>query len=213
MSQLNQKVLTEITKLSKEGYIIFYNNKVILLNYIDFKNGSSINIVINLDESLFEPVDYLSKPILFTTQDLLNIKAEKSEVIYTISPELICLNSGELTISNREISVDAYNLFSNIINIEDKLSCNGPVVCVEDLKANERFNEINGWKAANGAGLLTIEDKYNMFLYSNLLPVNKPDKISVEIYNFDDISFLSKFIIKKRLLTLNVYIRFAYLGR
>lgn len=82
---------------------------------------------------------------------------------------------------------------------------------VDDLKANENFNNIQAQKAADGMSMLRLNKKYILSLYKGLLPVNKADKVSVELYDIDSYSFLAKFIIDKRKFVINKYLVYFFL--
>jgi hypothetical protein len=82
----------------------------------------------------------------------------------------------------------------------------------ENLRSNDRFNSIISSKAADGASLFIINNRYMMYIYSGLLPINKSDKVTLDIYDVDNYSFLVKFIINKGKFTINKYVKYLYIN-
>jgi hypothetical protein len=82
---------------------------------------------------------------------------------------------------------------------------------IDDLKANEQFNEILAKKSSEGESLFRANNRYIITLYTGLLPVNKSDKIALEIYNVDWRSFISKFMINKGKFIIFKYVSYIYL--
>jgi hypothetical protein len=85
-----------------------------------------------------------------------------------------------------------------------------PNIRLDDLKSNERFMEILSRKSADGEERFVINDKYILTVFSGLLPINKADKVYLEIYDVDSYSFISKFVINKGKLILNKYIAYFF---
>ena len=66
-------------------------------------------------------------------------------------------------------------------------------------------------KASNGAVKFLSGVDFLMYLYSSLHPINKPDSVTMNIYRYDDISYLAEYIISKKKFVINEYIRYLYL--
>lgn len=102
-------------------------------------------------------------------------------------------------------------LRASVLNMETQ-----PPIChIQDIKSGcdiTGFMESISQKAKYGAKLLNI-DFTNFFITSCSMihPINKSDSVELILYPYDEISFLSKFIIKKKKYTINEYIRFLYL--
>jgi len=86
-----------------------------------------------------------------------------------------------------------------------------PDLVVDSVKSNEEFMKILSNKSADGANFFKINDKYIMSIYSGLLPINKSDKVSLEIYNIDEYSYISKFIINKGKFVINKFIKYLFI--
>lgn len=96
-----------------------------------------------------------------------------------------------------------------------RLELQSPIVTTGDLKDDTDFNnfmESLNKKAKYGASILSMEfTNYFITSCSMIHPINKTDGVELICYPYDDISFLSKFIIKKKKYTIYEYIRFLYL--
>lgn len=82
---------------------------------------------------------------------------------------------------------------------------------IDDLKSNEEFNQILAKKSSDGMSLFRASKKYMLTLYTGLLPINKSDKAGLEIYNVDNATFISKFIINKGKFIIFKYVNYLYL--
>lgn len=82
---------------------------------------------------------------------------------------------------------------------------------IDDIKADDSFNEIQNKKAADGMTLYKVNKKYILTLYKGLVPVNKSDRVALELYDIDNYSFLAKFIINKGKFTINKYLVYFFI--
>ena len=100
------------------------------------------------------------------------------------------------------------NAYTLLYNLSSKIV---PDYYIENLRENEKFNEILTYKAADGAASFNITDSDTIFIYPSLLGVNKADEISAAYYKFGypDNYDICKFMINKKFITVNKYI--AYL--
>lgn len=67
---------------------------------------------------------------------------------------------------------------------------------IDDLRDYKNFSELLGMKASDGMSFFWIEN-YPITYYNGLLPLNKPDKIMVDIYDDNQASFIVKYTIIK----------------
>lgn len=68
-------------------------------------------------------------------------------------------------------------------------------------------------KAKDGMMLTWINDKeYIMSSCSTMHPINKPDTVDITIYEYNELSFLAKYDIKKKNYTIHEYIAYLYLN-
>lgn len=86
-----------------------------------------------------------------------------------------------------------------------------PLFSIDDLKSSESFMSILDSKMTDGANMCRLTPEYMMYMYSSLHPVNKTDKISCTVFPYDDISFISYFIINKKKYQIHEFIRYLYL--
>lgn len=86
-----------------------------------------------------------------------------------------------------------------------------PEYRIADLKADNNFNEIMNKKSGDGASLYRINRKYILTLFTGLLPINKSDKASLDLYDIDDRSYLARFTICKGKFTVYKYIVYLYI--
>ena len=108
--------------------------------------------------------------------------------------------------------VEMKYLIQDIILKVEYMSSNGRIVHSSNLKNNENFNKIMEMKTGDGSAVLVIDNIYPITLYNNLLPVNKSDKVELDILQLDETSFLARFIItKKKNISIVVYIRYLFL--
>ena len=82
---------------------------------------------------------------------------------------------------------------------------------VDNLKENDSFNDVLSRKMTEGANLFYLDNKFPMYIFSSLHPVNKSDKISCDIYYCDADSYVAHFIIYKPHYEIHEYIRYLYL--
>ncbi len=81
----------------------------------------------------------------------------------------------------------------------------------EDLKSNDDFNKINSMKAGDGIGLLKLSERYILTLYNGLLPINKSDKVEVNIRDIDNYRYLANFTIIKKKFSIDIYFMYLFL--
>ena len=88
-----------------------------------------------------------------------------------------------------------------------------PVCVIDDIREIDSYinYQNQNYKAADGANRISLYDKYQFYLYPSLIPANKPDRIMLKIYEYDQISFLQEFTIFKKGYEIKQYIRCHYL--
>lgn len=79
------------------------------------------------------------------------------------------------------------------------------------LRGNEAFEQIVSLKTIQGTKRF-IYDRFSMTMCNNLVPVNKSDKVNLNIYDLTDNTFLSVFTVAKgKKYIIDVYIRYKHL--
>lgn len=82
---------------------------------------------------------------------------------------------------------------------------------IDDLKSNAEFMSIMALKSGDGQSLFRANDRYILTIFTGLVPINKSDKASLELYDIDGYSFIAKFIINKGKFTINKYVRYFHI--
>lgn len=87
---------------------------------------------------------------------------------------------------------------------------------IDDLKIDDEFASILAQKAADGASPYKINKKYILYIYSGLLPINKKDRASVDIYDIYNPDgsqelFLAKYGINKGFAHISEYVLYKIL--
>lgn len=86
-----------------------------------------------------------------------------------------------------------------------------PSMYIEDLRSNNDFIDIIEKKSVEGASMLKLNKKFIITIFKGLLPINKKDKVSLEIYEIDNYKFLAKYIINKGKFIVYKYISYTYI--
>mgnify|MGYP004456232285 CR=1 FL=1 len=190
--------INEAAKALKQKQFLFYKNCLIGLDYID-----QYVLFLKLDESLLSGNYYNNPGIKFVTRDLskfvktLTIEHE-FEIDYTDGDHMIVSNMDTLV----------YTISRNIDYNTDKALKRLPTLATSKvMDVTEQINPIKSLKKADGVFNLTIDD-YIMLIPSTLLPLSKPDKVSIQICDIYPYSYTTKFIIYKKKFTIMVFLSF-----
>lgn len=193
------KNLVDRAKALKSHYLIFNNNGIY-----------------GADETMFilkrSNIDTYGINITTTSILLLDFYKNSVEVgSEYITIENNCLSSiyGKLNSLDENITANiayGFKSLSNYINLIGE-----PTISIINLRDIEKFNKIQAMKAADGTDLLIVEDTYPITLSSNMLPLNKSDKIGLYIYDLNDGTFISYFTIKKPKQLVEIFIRYIKL--
>lgn len=182
----NIKRLFDISKTLKGNTVSFYNNRIMSLNS-DMNPIYSISIV------------YTDTQLQLENNMCIKMETFKSFVKGDILEEYIPLQSPKGI-------KEAYILDSFVEPKQDQM-----IHFINDLKQYDQFNSALSKKSKDGMQLVYI-DNYPISICAGLLPINKSDNVSLEIYN-DNVpnTFLCKFNIDKKKFVINKYIRYLYL--
>lgn len=148
----------------------------------------------------------LNLNICYIQKDMNNFIKESTDTIY-IDNNYIMSNTVSLPINN-PIYINEFNRLIHRIN--DINSTNNPVLFIDDIRSNEQFEDSINLKSSQGIGLCRINEEYIITLFKNLLPINKKDKVSLEIRDLLYNRFMSRFIISKPK-NINIIIDIMYL--
>lgn len=93
-----------------------------------------------------------------------------------------------------------YLVMIDMINNASLAIMNEPIKVIPELRGNALFEEIINMKASQGNKYFPLMEyglPFGIYIHSSLLPINKKDSVSLNIYNWDEQTFLARFIIKK----------------
>lgn len=194
---MNKKELMFLDKVIKSTKASEF---VILPDMIIGRNSGAI-VEVKLATGLTKPAEYM-KDTWKTFIDLVNDSKEMEDYekfVYYYSvkrvnniPLLSSYNNALMYMTNYSMSID-------------------------DLKIDDDFANILAQKAADGANPYKINKKYILYIYSGLLPVNKKDRVCVDIYDIynpdgsQDL-FLAKYGINKGFMQISQYVLYRVLG-
>lgn len=163
---------------------------------------SSISIM-NLDKNKYPYV--LSVPLCYYKNAIINTNDPISTYINVV--KFGCIQIEDIMFDNNII---LYKNLSSALQHVYSYKYNLPIHQIPDLKIYDNFMEIHNSKAARGGNIINI-DNFPIFVSPVLHPLNKSDKISLNIYNIDNRSFLTEYIIEKKNNTIYEYFRNRYI--
>lgn len=184
------------------------------------------NLLIGTDTTNTYIKTYKMNTIIPISPFTLCTKELSSEFYANITDTSIIINfdTGKLYCPNNTLFADSRtnrmitdNLFTNNIlyrynNLELEKN-NSYHIEYGEITNDESFQLYKALKSADGTYLYNPKDTilYQMYLYNGAIPVNKMDKVFLEIYDYPKI-FISKFIVyKKKLNPIEVYFKFVKL--
>lgn len=173
----------DIVKSMKSKYIAIIKNSIIGYDtLVDVK-------VVNTDSSISEYPLYLS---------LEQLSALASS------------DANEIDITKLKQSNVSIRLYNKII--QDGILIPRPVTTeVKNIKNDEVFAEILTAKSSEGLKMYRLDSNHILSIFTGLIPVNKPDKLDLQIININNKCFLVKYIIHKKKWDIEQYILHMYL--
>ena len=169
--------------------------------------GSDNNVVsiteTYINTMIEEPYFEINKDILKELDDTIkkytsNVK-DKSILDTAMVDNLIKYRS-----ITRLGDIDIISIYMRICN---NINSNYIISSNDDIKQDENFNYCLSLKSKDGLGRYIYDNKF-ISIFSGLLPINKADKVSLEVYKSDNDTFLCRFIINKKYAILNKYLRY-----
>lgn len=194
----------------------------VLMDIMETANVLKSDIVLLYGNSIFGTdikLTYLLRTDFNNTNNLImifNIKDMKDFIKLQSSIDEININNSHVYSSNGTsisiFNIEYYTRIINMINNVNIIMNNSILYQNTNLREDLDFEQILQHKTAEGAFMYNIENKFPIFIYNNLLPVNKGDSVSITIFNDTNIRFLSRFdITKKKKVKVEVYIVYRYL--
>lgn len=181
--------------------------KALKCDYILIDNLSLCGV----DENMFiykrSTINNYGIKIACATESIVEFYKYTTEVgsaeVY-VGQHMLKSDYGEFYGNNIELGSIINNNFQGMLNL---FNCSIKSCHIEDMRTIDEFNKIISQKAADGIGLIIIENKYPITLSSNMLPLNKSDKIGLFIYDIGDGTFIPYFLIKKPKQTIEIFMR------
>ena len=200
ISTMEFNEIIKAAKLIKDDIVTLYNG---VLYSSDEYNTCLKCIKVNVNPSLNFSLaaKEIKKEFLSTITDTEIVLDKDKYLIYCMN-NLANTNPGILIPTNNHI-VDLYNklMHESTYSIFNRY---------ENIKEDQDFLNILDKKSKDGATMYK-KDKYIMYIFSGLLPINKSDKVNLNIYDIGPY-FISNFeILKKKTEPINVFIRYMHL--
>lgn len=128
------------------------------------------------------------------------------------------LNNYDFYIENLSFTFDMAKIrMKYLMNQCQMVENNKVMIHYDDITKGQTYaipgfvESING-KAKDGISILHFNDsEYFVSTSSTMHPINKPDKVSVTAYPYNEISYIAKFTIYKKKYVINEYISLLYL--
>lgn len=123
-------------------------------------------------------------------------------------------------IENESFKFDMLKPKMRYLMAQSQMVENNPVIIYydditkgQDYAIDNFVDTING-KAKDGMKILHFEydNKHFISTSSTMHPINKPDKVSVTAYPYNEISYIAKFTIYKKKYVINEYMALLYLN-
>ena len=103
------------------------------------------------------------------------------------------------------LSTRIFDLFRKV----NFATTNKPVIYyAESLDKDQDFMKCMKLKVSDGLVKYVIDDKYLITNFNKVQPINSTDKLSLRIYDVDNISYLYEFMIDKKKYIVKEYIRY-----
>lgn len=175
--------------------------------------GSDANYITLTETYLNTGIDHrstsieINKESLKTMEDVAKnyIASHSKEEVDNASFDVLFSYFGIARISDPPITITYNKLISSIGRLLDARA---------DIREDEEFEKCLSLKSKDGMSLYIYKGYngiYPISIFTGLLPINKKDKVSLEIYNSEIGTFTVKFIIDKGFAIINKYIKYINL--
>lgn len=193
--------LTNTIKIAKsmKRAIVHISKNYMLGTDEDFSTLSVIEIYSEVPKSFTAPINEI-------------IATEAANKLAIKDSTLFLTEYSKLTDSHYYRFWDEEALANKIFDLFHKVSVvlqSKPIVYYqESLEKNPEFMQLMKLKVSDGLVRYVIDDKYLFTNFSKVQPINSTDKITLRIYDVDDISYLYEFLIDKKKYLIKEYIRY-----
>lgn len=218
--------IVEYTSIIKAGYIMIMGNyiygtdveftylktidntvydKVLMYNVNDMKNFiKNVLSTPDCELLLYKGNLYsINKNHINMIHNMINQNPEDHRLVNYLS------NVEYIEIFNYKYYIRMNSMISNMnIILNNK-------ILYEDynLREDTQFESILEHKTADGVSMYRINRQFILSIFTNLLPINKGDEVSLVLYDIDMYKFLAKFSImkKKQKVKIDIYIMYLYI--
>lgn len=185
--------IQNIAKSFKQKDFVLLNNKLY-----------STNMNYYLVTSAF-PTDIMT-PIIFNYKELSDfIKSLTVETEFEVTNNSIMNNSG-IILPIRFPTKYQLDELTNRIDYINRISVNNKVILYGDV--TDELQQVFSMKVADGSYYYNKDNIYFMTLFSGLFPLNKSDRIELNVIDLVN-TFIAKFdIIKKKDTRISIYVHY-----
>lgn len=190
----------EITTLVKAGKLLKSETIVIHGSRIIDVNNNIILTYIDL------PFTLTTEILSYRLQDLATLESimNKDSIVFLDNLGNIYINNNIVVFNIYRNDITMYSFLMNINNMRNSI----PMITINNIRDNEFFEHCI---TSTTNVLFNVKDRYIITLFKGLLPINKSDKVTLNIYNSDEYSFICHFAIDKKSFIHNMYMRYIYL--
>lgn len=172
-----------------------------------------------IDSSIIKLAKSMKKEFIEITNSYIigtDVNRCTMSIIYTKSDEYYIGTMAELEgkkipdywMPNDRLKRDIDILMSNCFKVLDR---NIVLLKEDNIKENDSFIYSQSMKSSDGASKYAFGLDFIMYTFSSLHPINKPDTVSMTIYEYDNMSYLAEYKIRKKKYEIIEYIRYLYL--
>lgn len=166
--------------------------------------------------SIIEINTEVPKPFTYHINDILT-EDKKDKFVNEHPSEFF--TEYEETVPGIYINTFHENIYrNNIFELFNKVTMylinSTPIYQSDSLEKNEDFmNKVAKLKVSDGMTTYILDNRFLITNFNKLHPINASDKLSVRIFDLDDISYLYEFFIIKKKYTIKEYIRYRKISR
>jgi hypothetical protein len=192
--------------LKQKSFTIFNCNILVGLDNIDVcLKYTTIPIVLNEKSQALEAMQFNTRE-LSAFMKSITIETELDILIDNTNYSIYISNNNSNIILNK-VNI---NLLEKFTIINNEINTKG-IICNSEL-INDKISKLFEMHKADGCLYYIHHNKYYITMFPGMLPLNKSDKVFLEIIGHDQYKyFIAHFEIKKKKYTINIFIRYLKL--
>lgn len=138
---------------------------------------------------------------LLLDNTLISLNEEQSQLAVVTLPQntdtIICQVKENIGDQNNPIDYRYYYMMHNMYTNYIQLSYNDPIISIENVQNIEELSNLLKMKMKQGAVLYNWENSIILPFFGGMIPINKSDKMNINIYPFDNVSNIIKYSVQK----------------